>query len=110
MLFLRFDRGLYAYVFIGVVLFVHGYAIYDDPSAVPILALLIALGSFAFCMKMCQDEEYGYLAGLENVARRHAGPLIQITALILVPIFYASPPDLHRDQPDRNLPGPGIHA
>src|SRR5271165_3225598 len=87
MLFVRFDRGLYAYVFLGLFAFCHGFAIYDSLSAATILAPFVTLASFVLCMRMCQDEGYGYLAGLENVGRRHAVAHMTITALLLMPIF-----------------------
>ncbi|MHB8635738.1 MAG: hypothetical protein ACYC96_04620 [Fimbriimonadaceae bacterium] len=87
MFLLRFNRGLYAYAFVGTVFCLAGYAIYDDPTFVPILASLGIVGSFAFCMRMCQDDDYGYLAGLENLARHHAGPIINFSLIILMPLF-----------------------
>src|SRR3954467_7359299 len=87
MLFLRFDRGLYAYVFAGVVLFVAGFAVYDNPGLVTMAWFTGVTGSFAFCMAMCRDEGHGYRAGLENLGRRHAGGVVNFAVIILVPIF-----------------------
>lgn len=88
MFFVRFDGRLYAYVFIGVLLMSHGFAIYDEPNAVRILAAFATFGSFVLCMRMCKDEGYGYLEGLEKIGRQNSGFSIQLTALVLVPVFF----------------------
>jgi hypothetical protein len=87
MFLIRFDRGLYAYAFLGTVFCVLGLIIWDDPSNSTILKSTLVAGSFPFFMSMCEDEEYGYLAGLEHLARRHAGPIVNITAMLFTLLF-----------------------
>jgi hypothetical protein len=88
MLFLRFDRGLYAYTFLGFTLCIAGWVAIDSLSIGSILGFAIVAASFGLCMKMCKDEDYGYLAGLEHLARRHAGPVINFSLVVLMPIFF----------------------
>ena len=87
MFFLRFDRGIYAYAFLGTVLCVLGLIIYDDPSFWTIVKSVLVAATFPFCMTLCRDQDYGYLAGLGHLARRHAGPFVNITVVLFTMLF-----------------------
>jgi hypothetical protein len=87
MFLIRFDRGIYAYTFLATLFTILGLIVWDDPSFSTILKTTLIAGSFPFCMSMCEDEDYGYLPGLKHLARRHGGPIVNITAFLFAMLF-----------------------
>ncbi len=87
MFFIQFDRGVYAYTFLAIVMCLFGFAVWEDPSTSTILETTLVAGSFPFCMTVCDDKGYGYLAGLKHLARRHGGPFVNVTAFLFALLF-----------------------
>lgn len=83
--FLRKD--LYAAVFVGLLLgFPAAFALIE-PSVQTLGFLLIAISSLCVCCDMCRTEDYGYVAGLANLARKYSTGFAQVTLIYLVPLF-----------------------
>jgi len=83
--FLRKD--LYAAVFVGLLLGFPATLACLEPSAETFGFLLISISSLTVCSESCRTADYGYFAGLSNLARKYGVGFAQVTLIYLLPLF-----------------------
>src|SRR5689334_171935 len=86
-MFFIFRRELYAAVFVGLLLGLPASLALVEPSCESIGLGLVAFSSFYVCCNQCKSDDYSYLLGLANLARKYGSGFTQISLLYLLPLF-----------------------